>query len=133
MIGWLDDVLYDVFPPIRIISPGLVDLYASEDLDQVIEKGRDVLSREAIGEPDSGKLPNGLFYRGFRIATLPRPLNKLGLPVGAVVTTIQGQPVATGAQILTALETWFANSRSVMVEYVEGGRTKAIEYRLVDE
>jgi hypothetical protein len=130
VLAWLDEVLYEVFPPIRAVSDGLTDLYPGADLDEIVAVGRDALSREAIGEPFSGKLKSGVFYRGFRVARLPEPLDKLRIPVGAVITNVCGRPVATGAEIVQALERWLAKRDDVIVEYAWNGDTRVMEYRL---
>lgn len=130
VIAWLDEVLYEVFPPIRPVSEGLTDLYPSKDLEQIVSVGRDALTREAIGEPFSGKLKSGLFYRGFRIARLPEPLDKLRIPVGAVITNICGRPVATGTEIVQTLERWLEQRSNVIVEYAWNGDTRVMEYRV---
>ena len=129
-IAWLDEVVYEVFPPIRTVSEGLTDLYPSEDLDKIVSVGRDALSREAIGEPFSGKLKSGTFYRGFRIARLPEPLDKMRIPVGAVITNVCGRPVATGTEIVQALERWLEKRSDVIVEYALNGDTRVMEYRV---
>ncbi len=127
LAAWLDAVLYDVFPPIRPISPGLVELYRSDDLNKVIELGGKLLRDQSIADPANGKLKNGSFYRGLKIQRAPEPLDKLGLKVGWVVTAINGTPVASCKDVLNVFEkTW---RRSYLVEYVAGGKLQAKEFR----
>lgn len=132
LLTWLRAVLYDVFPPIDRVSAGLIQLRVSDELERVAEVGRPALTTKAIGETDSGKLASGLHYRGFRIQRLPEPLNKLGIPVGSVITTINAQQVKTGREILDALEELLPAQRRLLVEFVYRGQSMAMEYRLVD-
>ena len=130
LLAWLDAVLHDVFPPIRTVADGRTDLYPSKDLDRIIAVGREVLQQKSIGEPFQGRISAGLYYRGFRVARLPEPLDQLRIPVGAVITAINGQPVATAQSILDVLETVAKSQRMIMVEYVHAGGNHAMEYRL---
>ncbi len=130
LIAWLDAVAYDVFPPVRAMSEGLTDIYPSDDLDRIIEVGTDALERKSIGEPVTGRKRGGGTYRGFRIARLPEPLDKLRLPVGTVITSINGQPVATARSILDMLQISAKAKKRFFVEYVRDGVPMAMEYRL---
>ncbi len=130
LLAWLDAVIYEVFPPIRSVSKGRVDLFPSADLDRRVEVGRVARSRAAIGEPEQGKLAGGVLYRGFRVARLPAPLDKLRIPLGAVITAVNGMPVATGAELLAAVEKGVPHRQVLLVEYVRGGRAEAMEFRL---
>lgn len=128
--AWLDAIMYDIFPPIRHISPGLVDLYPSDDLKAIMATGTRLLQDGSLGDPTSGKTKGKTptYYRGLRIARMPEPLDMLGLKVDWVVTAINGRPVASCAEILNVLkaEKW---RRSFMVEYIADGKQHAKEFR----
>lgn len=128
--AWLDDVMYELYPPIRVISSGLIELYPSEDLDKVVEVGSALLGRDGIGSLRSGKTGDGMFYRGFAVLRAPDPLDRLGMPVGAVITAVNGQPVGEGTQLLEVIRSQLEHKLQFLVEYVHDGRVKAIEYRL---
>ncbi len=128
---WFQKVVDDLLPPIRRISQGLIDLYPSDQLKEIVEAGQSALKRKAIGAPSSGKLRAGLFYRGFRLARLPSPLDQLGLPIDAVITQINGYPVATGKDVLNTIQEQLkAKKKSFVVEFVQARKARALEYRL---
>ncbi|MEZ5966451.1 MAG: hypothetical protein R3F56_21625 [Planctomycetota bacterium] len=127
--AWLEAIVYDVFPPIRRISSGLVELYPSADLDRVAATGKDLLSRDAIGSTASGTV-NGLYYRGFKLQRLPDPLDRLGLPTDAVVTHVNGVPVTDSKGLLQTIELFVARRQTLIVEYVAKEQQKALEFRL---
>jgi hypothetical protein len=129
--AWLDAVVYDVFPPIRQVSAGLVELHASDDLRRIGEVGRDALARDALGSTRTGRVGQ-MPYRGFRVMRLPAPLELLRIPVDAVITHVNGVPVATSAELLDAVTLFAKDRRKLIVEFVHEGGTKAIEYRFVD-
>jgi len=128
--AWLADVVYDVFPPIRRINPGRVDLFPSDDLDRLVAVGRDRLQRKTLGTPTEGALKSGVLFRGFKVTVLPEPLNKLGIPLGAVITSINGEPVFRSADILGVCDRLSAGRRPIMVEYVKNREAEMMEYRL---
>ena len=127
---WLNAVLYDLYPPIRVISSGLIDLYPSEDLDEVVKVGTELLARDGIGSARNGQTRNGVHYRGFHVARTPEPLNKMGIPIGAVITSINGQPVSGSARLLEIVKTELEHRVQLLVEYVHDGNLLAIEYRV---
>ena len=131
-LAWLDAVVYELFPPVREISDGLIEIYPGADRDAIVEVGTEVLRTQAIGEPYQGRLRAGLYYRGFRVARLPEPLDKLRIPVGAVITSVNGTPVATGAEILAIAGTALKTKTRLFVEFVDGKQQRVIEYRLVE-
>lgn len=127
---WLSAVLYELYPPIRVISNGLIELYPSADLDEVVEVGTELLKRDGIGSVRNGQTNTGAHYRGFHIGRTPEPLNKLGLPIGAIITSINGQPVSESAQLLEVIKTQLEVRLQFLVEYVHDGEMLALEYRV---
>ena len=128
--AWLDAVLYEIYPPIRVIATGLIDLYPSLDLDEVIEVGTALLLREGIGSVQNGTTKDGMYYRGLHVARTPEPLDKLGIPRGSVITNINGHPVGGSTQVLEIIRTELEHKLHFLVEYVHHGQLQAIEYRL---
>lgn len=128
---WLQAILYDAFPPIRPVSQGRTDLYPSEDLEQVVAVGTRELRGDAIGEPFHGKQRNGQYYRGFRVTRLPKPLDKLRIPLDAVILNVNGSPVATATELIDAVRTHLELRPTLMVEFLDrGGQNRMMEYRL---
>jgi hypothetical protein len=128
-LAWLESILYELFPPIRKISPGLFELYPSTDLDQIVAAGKDLLSRDAIGSTTTGTV-NGVFYRGFKVQRLPKPLDLLQIPLEAVITAINGVPVADSKGLLDTITATLRTKRALVVEFVARDQQRAIEYRL---
>lgn len=126
---WLEAVLYEVFPPIRHVSSGLVELYASADLDSIAATGRDLLARDAIGSTASGTV-GGVYYRGFRVQRIPKPLDLLGIPKDAVITRINGVPVTDSKSVLDTIELYAGRKQALVVEFVAKDQQRAVEFRL---
>lgn len=129
-LAWLAAVDYTLFPPIRRLGDGLYELHASKDRDEIVTLGREALRTDALGVTVHGKLGGGQLYRGYRLARVPAPFDKLGLPRDAIVTSINGQPVATAAELLALIEQVLRSTDALLVEFVADGRRKAIEYRI---
>jgi len=130
LLAWLDEISDELFPPIKRVSGGLVELYKSDELDRAGQVGRAALTTEEIGQTDSGKLGSGRYFRGYRIDRLPEPLNKLGIPVGAVITNVNSQPVSTAGRILELVESALETRGRILVEFVYRGESRVMEYRL---
>ncbi len=128
---WFDDVIYRVFPPIRPIHAALTELYASEDLDQLVAKGRELLTNGSLGDPENGQLKSGSYYRGLRLLHLPDPLPKLGFAANQVITAIDGEPIGSCEDLLRVLSKLMELKKtSLMVFYVDRGEERAREFRL---
>lgn len=130
---WLEAVLYDLWPPLRPISDGLMELYPSEDLNQLAADGRRYLSAGSIGDPTNGSLKSGSPYRGLQLSRIPEELEILGMQVGDVVVSINGNPVATCGEVLDYIEAtmgWKVPPGRYMVEFVRSGESKLREFRL---
>ncbi len=130
LMQWLDAVMYDVFPPIRRVNKGRVDLYPSDDLTRIIADGQEALRGQALGRPTSGQRRDGTPFRGFKLQRLPAPLDKLRLPLDCVILSISGTSVATGEDILTAIEARLRHGKSLQVEYQLGERVHMMEYHV---
>ncbi len=127
---WLAQVIYTVFPPIRRVSSGLYDLHQSADLDRIAATGADLLARDALGSVASGTV-GGVYYRGYRLQRIPKPLDQLGIPVDAVITHVNGLPITDSKSLLDAVKLVLESRKALMVEFVADRQTKAIEYRVL--
>ena len=132
--AWTVDVTKAVFPPIRTLSEALFALYPSEERAALAARVKEALSGDTLGDSASGKTEAGEQYWGFRIARLPKELEGLGVPAGAVVTALNGRPVRSAKDLLatgTNLLAMGRGQRSLFVDYVHEGRKKAVEYRVM--
>lgn len=134
LTDWFERVRYEVFPPIRVLSDGLVEMWPSEDLDRIVAVGSRALSEGTVGVMTSGQDSNKSFYRGLELGELPEPLDKLGLERGSVVTAVNGSPVTSSADLLVlierAIEGAAKRSPRLIVEYVREGKRLAREFRV---
>lgn len=141
-LKWLEELDYELFPPIRHISTGRCELYESDDLKQIIKAGKHLLSMENLLPKGSARMVSGSFRYGIKIARLPKPLDKLGIPLGALIVSVNGAPVR-GAQELKGIfvEHWNRYEKSLktkkplpkpifMVEYIHNKKAKMKEFRL---
>jgi len=132
LTDWINDVIESVFPPIRTVSEGLVEIYPGRQREELIAVGRDVLRRGGLGEFKADRFENGDWYRGIQINALLPPLEKLGLPVGAVLCSLNGQPITGEKQLLDAVTKQLtAGAVSLIVEYARGGEMRAVEFRVL--
>ena len=73
----------------------------------------------------------GRSYRGLRVARWPAPLDKLRIPAGAVILSVNRQPTPTAKKILTVVEEHAKHGAVVWyVEYVHKKRLQMMEFRL---
>lgn len=132
--AWTVAVTKAVFPPIRTLSEALFALYPSEERTALAARVKEALSGDTLGDSASGKTEAGEQYWGFRVARLPKELEGLGVPAGAVVTALNGRPVRSAKDLLatgTNLLAMGRGQRSLFVDYVHEGRKKAVEYRVM--
>lgn len=130
-LAWYAAAVHDIFPPLRRISEGLFELYPSADLDDLVRVGTAALKNGSLGTDGvSGTNAQGGPFRGFRLETLPAPLDQLGLEHGFTITSINGVPSATAAAMLKLFEKSAARTKRFVVEFVDRqGAARAIEYR----
>lgn len=130
-VAWLDQVTADLLPPIRPYSEGLIEIWPGKQRDDIVRVGLEALEGDAIGGTAEGKKKDGFYYRGFRIARLPVPLEQLRLPLECVITSVNGTPTPTGKEVLQTLRKLVEGGvTSVLVEYVHKGESRILEYRL---
>jgi hypothetical protein len=131
--AWTESVLRAAFPPVRVISPGLVLLHPGAERDAMARAGRDALRGESIGDAVSGTTRKGEFYRGFRVGRIPDELQVLPLKAGAVITAVNGMPIDDGRHLLSVLENLLAPKAqvSLVVEYLFDGEPKALQIRVL--
>jgi hypothetical protein len=102
---WLQDLEHDLFPPIRHVSSGIVDLYPSDELDRLVAAGKRILNDSLLPKGSASTPKSVLKVRyGVRIASLPTPLDQLGLPENAVVVQINGQDTRSAADVRRLIE-----------------------------
>ena len=130
MREWLRTVTEEVIPPVDVVSEGLVVLRSGRLLDEIARVGTDALRRQAIGTAATVRASSGSTpYRGFKVQRLPEPLDRLGLPLDAVITHVNGLPTGDEQQLLQTVTEAVAARRNLVVDFVHGGKAKAIEYR----
>lgn len=132
--AWTVAVTKAVFPPIRRVSEALYTLYPSEERTALAAQVTEALAGDTLGDPASGKTDDGKAYWGFRIARMPRELEGMGVPTGAVVTALNGRPMRTAKDLLTTGTNLLGagrGQRSLFVEFVHEGKQKAVEYRVM--
>lgn len=131
---WLTSVTKALFPPIRKLSEALYAFFPSEERTALAARVAEALAGDTLGDAASGKTEDGKAYWGFRLARVPKELEGLGLPAGAVVTALNGRPIRTGKDLLTTgtnLLNAGRGQRSLFVEFVHEGKQKAVEYRVM--
>ncbi|HLQ36659.1 MAG TPA: hypothetical protein VK348_02570 [Planctomycetota bacterium] len=142
LAAFADRARRELFPPIRVISEALVLLLPGADRDAIASAGRQALLDAGIGEVVNQRGDDGTYHRGFRIGRVPDELKVLQLPAGALITTVNGAPVDDGQQLLAVIERQLSpgkdrkgndvpRKQSLVVEYLHGGKAKAIEYRVL--
>ena len=123
-----------LFPPIRNLNDAIVQMQPSAERDALLAAAKQAAANESIGDPSHGKTKDGVAFRGFRIAHVPADLRPLAIPEGSVITTINGAPVTTAAQVVTTVTDLLGklkHPRVLVVEYVHDGESHAIEYRIL--
>ncbi len=132
--AWAEKAEKALFPPIRNYNDTVVQMHPSPERDAVLAAGRKALEGDSLGETARGKTKDGMPYRGFRVAVVPDALQPLAIPAEAVITSINGVPVATSSEVLTTVRTLLdklGHPRVLVVEFVAKGETHAIEYRIL--
>ena len=132
LLDWFDGVIYRVFPPIRPISSGLIEVWPSKDRDQIAEVGAQALREGTLGAATHGKTNDGAHYSGFRIDHLPEPLDLLTIETGSVITSIDGNATTTAEDVLNALKIAIeAGKKKLFVQLVHHGRPLAMQFHLL--
>ena len=117
---------------------------SSPERDALAAAGKKALL-DGIGEAAYGTTSGGLPYRGLRINRVPEELEVLQIPVGAVITAVNGVPVNDGPHLLEVIASLFVmnervkgtpkprqiSRRKLIVEFLADGKTRAIEYRVL--
>lgn len=106
----------ELFPPIRHISLGYCELHPSPELNELIRSGQNVLASSSILQPGSARSGSLLRY-GLRVARVPSPLDKLGIPKGAIIVTVNQIEVRNTALLRKAIEDAISLWRKRMDEH----------------
>jgi len=123
-----------LFPPIRNFNNAIVQLFPSPERDALAEAAVAALAEDSLGEATFGKLKDGSPFRGYRLRHVPDALKPLALPVGAVITSVNGVVVRDAASLLQTTRQQLellAHPRKLIVEYVRGDSMHAVEYRVM--
>ena len=133
LIAWATAAGKHLFPPIRNINDAIVQLYPSEERDAIAKAGTKALENSSIGDPFRGQKKDGSWYSGFRVGRVPDELVRLAIPADSVITSVNGAPIGSAQDLLTAItkQAKAPKPRRVMVEYVRKGKSFAIEYRIM--
>ncbi len=138
-IAYWRRVMDKLFPAINI-DGGIGVLYLGEELDAVVAKAVPLLRHAKLGKAVSLSLPGkfGMQHRaGVKLAALPDPLNKLGLATGDTITSINGTPVPSCADLLDAIQQILdAKGRVFTVEWLDAkkvARARRYEIRSRDD
>lgn len=137
VLEWTEAVFRTEFPPIRVVSDGLVVLHPGPERDALVDAGREGLRGEGIGDTVTGKTKAGQFYRGFRVGRIPDAFRALPVQVGMVITAVNGLPIDGGGHLLSVVEQFLQPAAaqqakaSLLFEYVLDGETKALEVRVM--
>lgn len=128
-LAWLGQLEYELFPPIRHISTGLVEIYPSDDRDKLVTVGRQWLNDKDFLPKATEVTNSGMTRYGVRVNHLPEPLNKLGIPMGALIIGIGRAPTRTSEEfhqrISERLEAHKKADQEYEKYYVEFLRTRA--------
>jgi hypothetical protein len=132
--AWADLAVRALFPPIRNLNDTIVQLQPSPERDAIVAAGKKALEGDSLGEPAFGKTKDGMPYRGLRIRHVPDDLKPLAIPVGAVITAVNGVQIDSSASALRTVQTELArrkHPRNLLVEYVLDDVSHAVEYRIL--
>lgn len=134
LLAWADEAAKALFPPIRNLNDAIVQLQPSPERDALVAAGEAALATAAIGDAFAGQRADGSRFRGFRVARVPDELRPLAIPVGAVITAVNGTAVLDGQGLLRTVKEQLrlqGHPRKLLVEYELGGGTHAVEYRVL--
>ncbi len=134
LLDWAYQAQKALFPPIRNLNDTIVQMQPSAERDALVAAAKKAIADGALGDATHGKAKDGSAYRGYRIARVPDELQPLAIPVGAVITTINGAPVGTAAEVAATVGNLLdklKHPRVLVVEYLFDGESRAIEYRIL--
>ena len=97
-LAWLGQLEYELYPPIRHISSGLVEIYPSADRERLVTVGRQWLDDKDFLPKATEVTKSGMTRYGVRVNHLPDPLDKLGIPMGALIMGINRAPTRTAEE-----------------------------------
>ena len=134
LLQWATEAQHYLFPPIRNLNDTILELHPSDERDAIAAEGVRALENSSIGDTFRGQREDGSWYRGFKISYLTDELKPLAIPAEAVITTINGASVATGAEIVALVKKLVVGKRrptKLFVEYVYKGKQRAVEFRVM--
>ncbi len=123
-----------LFPDI-LLKDGLCEIRPGRDRDRLVEVGREWIRSGKVGFRDQVSVegsPLGVAY-GLRLRKIPEPVDRLGLKEGDLLTALDGQPILSPEDLLTALEARLrAGARSLVLEWIDAkGKRRARRFLLL--
>lgn len=134
LLDWAYQAQKTLFPPIRNLNNAVVQMQPSAERDALVVAARQALAAGSLGEAIRGKTKDGAAYRGLRVLRVPAELEALAIPDGAVITTINGSPIASADELAQTVKTLLdklKHPRVLTVEFVVDGALHAVEYRIL--
>jgi len=131
--AWADLAARALFPPIRNLNDAIVQLHPSPERDAIAAAGVAALEGGTCLDPAFGRTADGTNYRGLVVRHVPDALKPLAIPLGAVITAVNGLPVTETAGLLQLLRGQLRQLKrpsGLVVEYVLDGAQHAVEYRI---
>jgi hypothetical protein len=136
--SWGEQAIRIEFPPVRVVSEGLVLLWPCEERETMAKAAVDALRNGGSSDAINARTSTGQAYRGLRITRVPKGLEALPIKVGMVITMLNGTPVNDASQLLE-LCTRLLKPKDpdepvrgrLYFEYVLGDQSKALEVRVM--
>jgi hypothetical protein len=113
---WFEQLDYELFPPIRHISTGRVELYPSKDRDDLVKACKQVMATDDALPKGTAKIKPTMRY-GLRVNHLPKPLGLLGIPAGALIVAVNGGPTRTKAELMEWINDSLARRKKMLARY----------------
>ncbi len=135
LLAWSDLATKTLFPPIRNVGNAAIQLMPSPERDAIVAAATAALATSSLGDAFVGQHAQGpdegATYRGYRIARVPEVLEPLAIPVGAVISAINGVGIHDAQSLMGQVTEQLqkqGHPRRVMVEYWLRDELKAVEY-----
>lgn len=135
---WAEQAIRTEFPPVRIVSDGLVLLWPCEERDAMAQAAEEALRTGSAADSTNAKTTTGQPVRGVRITRVPKALEALPIKTGMVITFVNGTPINDTRQLLELCQQVLkprtpgtAPRGKLMFEYVIGNESRALEVRVM--
>ena len=132
-VAYYEHILNRLFPDIRLRG-GYCEIYPGADRTQIITVGKQHMRRQRLGQMVSITVPSKLgpkHAQGLKLFPIPKPLDKLGLLQGDILTTLNGMPIEGNQPLLRQIEELLeAKVTSFVLEWVRKKEFHARRYVL---